>query len=179
MTDPRAVVSWLNDLATLTAGNAPLADSRAKVAALTGMLATDYPPEAFSRASLRHVARECKFFPSYAELVAILDAYRRANDALLIPHEPPPRESTEPYNPVACTKPQETIPAFRPHLPMRSPWEQMAELGLTQEQIAALFAARKPDPEKLKEVPLQQAEPGADIASVVPITAARADKPAA
>lgn len=66
------VAVWLNDLAIITAGNAPLADSRAKVAALASMLATEFPPEAFCRDSLQHVAAECTFFPSYAELTRVL-----------------------------------------------------------------------------------------------------------
>lgn len=171
-----AIARWITDLATLTAGNAPLADSKAKITALTGMLGEQYPPELFTRKSIEHVARECKFFPSYAELVASLDAYRKTfvTDARRLKHEPPVKASAEPYNPVACTRPQHTVPAYRPHLPVRSPWQQMAELGMTQEQIAALCAPRKPDAEKLKEIPHQQSEHGVDIASaVVPIATIR------
>lgn len=71
----RIVAGWLNDLATLTAGTTPLADSKAKVAALTGMLAEQYPAQAFTRRSLEHVAAACTFFPSYGELNRILGAW--------------------------------------------------------------------------------------------------------
>lgn len=73
------VVTWLNDLATLTAGTTPLADSKAKVAALASMLASEYPPEAFSRRSLEHIARQCTFFPSYGELARALSAWWQDN----------------------------------------------------------------------------------------------------
>jgi hypothetical protein len=80
----RVAASWLNDLAIVVAGSAPLADLKAKVAGMSGLLAEDYPPEAFSRASLAHVARQCKFFPSYGELTEHLSAWWKD-------HRPEPR----------------------------------------------------------------------------------------
>ena len=73
------IAGWLNDLAVLTAGSQPIADAKAKVAAYAGMLAEEYPAAAFSRASLRHVAERCKFFPSYAELYEALGGWWKDN----------------------------------------------------------------------------------------------------
>ena len=66
--ETRRVAGWLNDLAVLTAGSAPLADAKARAATMAGVLADDYPTAAFCRPSLTHVASKCRFFPSYAEL---------------------------------------------------------------------------------------------------------------
>jgi hypothetical protein len=81
----RLVTSWLSDLANLTAGTAPLADAKTKVAAIAGMLAEDFPAGAFTRQSLAVVARTCKFFPSYAELCDTLSPW-------WLQHRPPPRQ---------------------------------------------------------------------------------------
>ncbi len=81
----RLVTSWLSDLANLTAGTAPLADAKTKVAAIAGMLAEDFPAGAFTRQSLNVVARACKFFPSYSELCSTLGAW-------WIEHRPPPSQ---------------------------------------------------------------------------------------
>lgn len=75
--DVRHVAGWLTDLANLTAGSAPLADSKTKIAALALILAGDYPGIAFNRHSLSAVARQCRFFPSYAELCEHLGAWWR------------------------------------------------------------------------------------------------------
>jgi len=72
-----AISGWLYELANLTAGSAPLNDAKAKVASIATALADDFPADAFSRQSLIAVARECKFFPSYAELVAVLSPWWR------------------------------------------------------------------------------------------------------
>lgn len=80
----RVAATWLNDLATLVAGATPISDLKAKVAGMSAMLGDDYPPEAFSRASLNHVARQVRFFPSYGELTEHLSAWWQA-------HRPPSR----------------------------------------------------------------------------------------
>lgn len=85
MSDPgtlRHVTAWLADLANLTVGNAPLADSKTKIAALASVLADDYPAAAYNRQSLTHVAGACRFFPSYAEICQHLGGWWMA-------HRPP------------------------------------------------------------------------------------------
>jgi hypothetical protein len=79
------VTSWLNDLANLTAGQAPLADSKAKVATMAAALNEEFPITAFTRQSLLVVARGCKFFPGYAEICAILSPW-------WLEHRPPPSQ---------------------------------------------------------------------------------------
>lgn len=71
------VVAWLSDLANITAGNAPLADSKAKIGTLATMLAEKFPTEAFGRVSLDYVAQECRFFPAYADLIKHLGIWWR------------------------------------------------------------------------------------------------------
>jgi hypothetical protein len=71
------VVAWLSDLANITAGNAPLADSKAKIGTLATMLAAKFPTEAFGRVSLDYVAQECRFFPAYADLIKHLGIWWR------------------------------------------------------------------------------------------------------
>lgn len=68
MTHLKHVGAWLNDLATMTAGSMPIAEAKARVASLASMLAEDFPAEAFNRASLRAVAGENTFFPTYKEI---------------------------------------------------------------------------------------------------------------
>ena len=71
----RVATSWLNDLANLTAGPTPLADSKPKIATMAAALAEDFPAAAFTRQSLVVVARAAKFFPSYSEICAILSPW--------------------------------------------------------------------------------------------------------
>lgn len=75
----RSVTGWLNDLAAMTAGTAPVADLKAKVAAMAPGLIEEIPADAFSKRSLYDVGRKFKFFPSYAELSAALTDWWEAN----------------------------------------------------------------------------------------------------
>jgi hypothetical protein len=75
ITDIRVVAAWLADLANVTAGAAMLSDIKPRIGGLASLLAENYPADAFCRASLEHAARECKFFPSYAELCDILSPW--------------------------------------------------------------------------------------------------------
>src|SRR5215472_9384616 len=79
MTDHRRIAGWLNDLATITAGTAPLADAKAKIAALSALLIDEFPEAAFCKQSLVHVAASCKFFPTFSELRDALTAWWREN----------------------------------------------------------------------------------------------------
>jgi hypothetical protein len=69
------VTSWLNDLANLTAGPTPLADSKPKIASLAAALGEEFPLGAFTRQSLLVVARTTKFFPSYSEICDALSPW--------------------------------------------------------------------------------------------------------
>jgi hypothetical protein len=70
---------WLKALGTLTAGSMPVEEAHAKIAAYSALLASRFPPEAYTGASLEYVGAACKFFPSYAELVEHLGAWWRDN----------------------------------------------------------------------------------------------------
>ena len=71
----RLVTGWLTDLANVSAGQAPLADAKTKIAAMASLLAEEFPAGAFTRQSMMAVARACKFFPSYGELCAVLSPW--------------------------------------------------------------------------------------------------------
>ena len=125
-----AVSSWLNDLANLTAGPTPLADSKPKIATLAAALGEEFPSAAFNRNSLLAVARACKFFPSYSEIcevlspwwkdhrptpIAITKAHRSDADQQLERD----REVTESFPNTAAevrAKIRETRNGFMPHL---------------------------------------------------------------
>lgn len=77
--EARHVGAWLNDLALLTAGDIPLSETKAKIAALAGVLADDYPAEAFCRQSLTEIGRRIHAFPSYGQLCEHLGAWWAAN----------------------------------------------------------------------------------------------------
>jgi len=82
----RAVTEWLNDLANLTAGPTPLADAKPKITRMALALAEEYPAGAFTRSSLVAVAKAYKWFPSYADINAILSPWwkeRRPTPRLL------------------------------------------------------------------------------------------------
>jgi len=81
--DLHNLTAWLADLANLTAGTVPLPDAKAKIATIASGLAEEYPPAAFNRTSLLHVARQCKFFPSYGELTTHLTAWWNDNRPVL------------------------------------------------------------------------------------------------
>jgi hypothetical protein len=64
----RIIAGWLTDFSALTAGNAPIAESKTKIAAMTAAISGEFPLEAFTRQSLMEISRKFKFFPSHAEL---------------------------------------------------------------------------------------------------------------
>jgi hypothetical protein len=75
---PKVVRDWLKALGSLTAGSLPGAEVDAKLGTYAPLLAQDFPPSAFCPASLAAVARQCKFFPSYAEICDLLSPWWRA-----------------------------------------------------------------------------------------------------
>jgi hypothetical protein len=74
-----AIRDWLKALAVLCAANVSKAELSGKLNAYVPMLAQDFDRGAFSPASLAAVARQCKFFPSYAELAEALAPWWREN----------------------------------------------------------------------------------------------------
>lgn len=78
-TDLQHIRDWLKALGSLCAGAASPSDASSKIAAYAPLLAADYPQAAFGPASLAAIARQCKFFPSYAELCEHLSAWWKEN----------------------------------------------------------------------------------------------------
>lgn len=86
-------------LGTITATQGTISEFETRVSALATLLSDDFPPAAFNRESLAEVARACKFFPSYAEVYAVLSPWWRAHR----PHVPE-LPAPEPYRPRIWTE---------------------------------------------------------------------------
>lgn len=69
---------WLSALGSMTAGSMSKAEADAKMNAYIPFMA-QWPDWVFNPRSLEFVARECKFFPSYAEVSAHLATWLREN----------------------------------------------------------------------------------------------------
>lgn len=94
--------AWLLSLSTLVAGRLSVEEIRLRISAYLPLLAEEFPNVEgyFTNQSLRHVARNSKWFPSYAELCDLLAAaHKDANPHLFaiaydrpegIPVEAPP-----------------------------------------------------------------------------------------
>jgi hypothetical protein len=103
------VREWTIALGVLTGGgNVTAADAELKLKAYVPLLLDNFPPAAFTQASLHHVAAQCKWFPSYAEVVTHLRAWwrdnRPINNALPAPthrhaepEQPPPTDDERAY----------------------------------------------------------------------------------
>jgi hypothetical protein len=93
---------WAIALGVLTGGaNITRAEAEMKLKAYVPMLTEHFPPAVFTQASLHHVAAQCKWFPSYAEVVTHLRTWwrenRPINNALPAPtHQEPEPERPEP-----------------------------------------------------------------------------------
>ena len=89
------VREWTIALGILTAGTMTRVEAEMKLAAYVPLLQSNYPVGAFTQASLHHVAAQCKWFPSYAEVVGHLGDWWREHrpmpPALPPPDRPPPR----------------------------------------------------------------------------------------
>lgn len=95
-TDTAVVRDWLKALGALVAGSIDRKEAEQRLGAYVPLLADEFSTGAFCRASLAAVARECKFFPAYAEVVQHLSAWwrehRPASAAITgPPRQPPPR----------------------------------------------------------------------------------------
>lgn len=95
---------WLISLGNLTVPIASDAEANTKLDALVPMLARRYPEWVFCRRTLDAVAERSKFFPVYAELVAVLDPWTREHRPPQAALPPPARPSPEPYVPPAFVR---------------------------------------------------------------------------
>ena len=125
----RTVAVWLSDLGKLTAGAAPLSDAKAKIASMAAALAEEFPPSAFSRASLVFVARQCKFFPTFGEVCDALGPWWKQ-------HRP---------TPLAIAADQDaTIKQREIERAVRESWD-----GITAPQVRAKIRAVRDSPAPL------------------------------
>jgi len=121
----RTTSAWLTDLANLTAGRAMMDEIKPRIGAMAAALAAEFPEPAFCHASLLHVARKCKFFPSYAELVDTLGPWWKE-------HRPTPPQ-------IASDQPA-TIRQREIERDARESWE-----NVTAEQVNAKIRAIRAD----------------------------------
>ncbi|MDE2472933.1 MAG: hypothetical protein KGL35_30530 [Bradyrhizobium sp.] len=70
---------WMIRLAMVLPNSLTESEVSARCAAFADQLEQDFPPAAFTRESLHHVASEARFWPSYAELRTWLSAWWRDN----------------------------------------------------------------------------------------------------
>lgn len=93
------IQQWLNSLGMLSQINPNQTEFALKAAAFASLLADEFPPQAFTKASLRYVATNAvKGFPTYGELVQFLRKWWQLNmptrAAIPAPREPDPHEPT-------------------------------------------------------------------------------------
>jgi hypothetical protein len=68
---------WLKALGVLAVGSMTPQEFKARIDAMTTLLAAEFAPGAFTPASLAVVARGCRHFPTYAELCDVLAPWWR------------------------------------------------------------------------------------------------------
>jgi hypothetical protein len=91
---------WTIALGVLTSGGAmTAADAELKLKAYVPLLVEHFHPNAFTQASLHHVAAQCKFFPAYAEVTAHLRDWWRVNRPILNALPAPTQPYAEPERP--------------------------------------------------------------------------------
>jgi len=122
MADQFVARRWLIDLGRLTATRSNSGDAVDFVEAMAPMLAMRFPDGAFTSASLEAVAAECKYLPTYGELVGYLHAWWRD-------HRPRPRALPAP-------------PIRQRDEPTHEEREHVARV--TAETIAALQSSTQP-----------------------------------
>jgi hypothetical protein len=76
---PMPVAEWLTSLGVLCAGSMSREEAMARVAAYRTALASEFEPRAFCAASVRHVARASKFWPSFGEVCTALGEWWKDN----------------------------------------------------------------------------------------------------
>jgi hypothetical protein len=145
---------WLKKLGTLISPAMTQQEFAGRINVLAPELVQEFPPDAFTPETARLVARQCKFFPNFAEICTALEPWakeqRTAREYAALP--PPRGKSPEPYNPSPAPawcfdrKPRllgrhsrdEIADLVQP--PRRSPAQQYAELtGCSLAEAEAKF----------------------------------------
>jgi hypothetical protein len=90
------VRQWVIALGVLTAGNMTRVEAEMKLRAYVPLLQDDFPAGAFCQRSLQHVAQQCRYFPSYADVVLHLRAWWREHRPAPPALPPPPPEPERP-----------------------------------------------------------------------------------
>jgi hypothetical protein len=78
-TSHQHIRDWLKALGSLAASTLSAKEFDARISAYVPLLAADFPQAAFGPVSLAMVARQCQFFPSYAEICKHLGPWWREN----------------------------------------------------------------------------------------------------
>jgi hypothetical protein len=90
------VREWTIALGVLTAGNMTRVEAEMKLRAYVPLLLENFPPAAFTQDSLHFVASQCKWFPSYAEVIEHLRTWWHDNRPRPVAIAPPPPEPEPP-----------------------------------------------------------------------------------
>jgi hypothetical protein len=96
-TDGLSIRGWLKMLGLLTAGAMSLDEAEIRMTALARALATEFEDWAFSEASVIAVAGECKHFPTFGEIVALLREWCRDHRPRLTAIAAPPAREAVGY----------------------------------------------------------------------------------
>lgn len=101
MPDQSLIRQWLTQLGRLTSAKIEAEEVANYLDAFTPMLAERFDDSAFSVKSLEHVAAQCRYLPTYGELVPLLTTWvrqhRETQRMLALPAPAP--EAREPYVP--------------------------------------------------------------------------------
>jgi hypothetical protein len=76
MAEIQRVEAWLIQLGRMTSARLSSADANEFVDRYAEFIADRFDDRYFTRASLEHVAAECKYLPGYGELVAVLREFK-------------------------------------------------------------------------------------------------------
>lgn len=135
---------WLTQLGRLNGIKIAPEEAGDYLDAFAPMLAKRFDDSAFTAESLEHVAAQCKYLPTYGELVPLLTTWvgqhRETQRLMALP--PPREESREPYQPPPapewCFNRQPRLMGRREAAeltirdPIRSVEEQLAILAKTE-----------------------------------------------
>lgn len=101
MADQATVRRWLTQLGRLNGVRIEPEEASEYLDAFCPMLARRFDDGAFTAESLDHVTGECKYLPTYGEVVQLLSAWLRQHRETerLLALPPPAQEAREPYKP--------------------------------------------------------------------------------
>ncbi len=127
--DDPVVRRWLASLALAVAGSMNAEDAKAKLMVMTMIFAKRYPASMWTDDRLAEVATSCKWFPSAAELAAILDAHvermaeerTRAEKVAAAGSEDPHREP-EDWSAAEAREAAAALARMREKIKPRGPW---------------------------------------------------------